>query len=663
MITKKGLVTSILSFFFLLNSTIILASPNTDAVVATEYAYVPVAYGQQNYQFYLDKLGVPEIRLIRRSRDYGKIHWVEILDRNNRTLKVFNDNYSVSLLGGGRYKDQAMLLVSALRLECEKNCIKNYLFGSNIINPYVDTSIMGSVFATLVLKNSNFMSMNKNGLLVHDVKSGSVKTIHSSIELTAGAIGSNIEGHWQAIAVGKNGEIMVADENGWNMLNLNLSEHGDRQGVLSIYPQEQGKALIAIYRFINEYNKGLYLLDYDLEAQKIDQQGWLFNSEDQNIGFDPSVYFNKANNKVIVSAINSTINNSPVYFTVSPNRMAGLKPEVPLHVQESGFAKEKFGSLTIGRAISQVSWAPYSVVKKDNVRYGEVKYITADSLFTSDIIEARLGNISLAINFLQNQAKDLSDSEIDETVSNNTVNNLTKNASSYLYSTVDFHGLLNASSSLRLLLEHGKTNGVAEINILDKDKEYLDFTSKYNRFALLAIQERGRYQGVDYVNYSMPSAVGFSDNNDVIKFTSYDPDSEFSSIRFVIGNDALAYAKRYETNYSRWYGSGGLNLGIGWATLSDQVKVDAKRSAGKSRAAKLPTFLVLGGEYELGYVWQKRSKSLGGFGYSAAIGYKINGNYLYGTTISSNVAVSSLFLEFTRLDVFHGPFLKANIVF
>ncbi len=665
MIMKEKAIFTYLTAWVLSCTLVILIPFDLKADENTEYSYVSATAGNQGYQQYLNELGIPRLYLVSKSSENNKIHWTEVIDRNNRVLKKFSDNYSVSSLGEGRYDGQAMLLVTSVLKECKKNCRQNYLFRSDFKISKTQSITEGGMFDSLVLKDGNFMSLTHYGLQIQDIRSGRIKTIPAPVEITDGIIGSNIDGQWMATAVTDQGEVLLADETGWSFLNLILAAHGDRNGILSIYPQSQDKALIAIYRYINEYNKGLYLVDYDMNTKTTNSQGWLFNSEDRNIGFDPDIYFNKKTNKVIVSAKNSSKENEYVHFPLPTKLLSGLQAELPEHVLNSGFGNEKAGSFMMGGGISQVGWAARSKVEKNDITYTDVDYLIADSIFLSANFEARIGDTSLTINYLQNRAEQLADDEIDDAVSHSGARFLTKEASSYLFSTIDFQGMLGASSSLRLMLERGKTKGVAEVNELNQDKIYSSFTTQYDRIGLLNMQERGFYFGGDYVNYAMPSAVGFSDNTAAIAYSGYDPDFEFSTIRFVTGYDALAYARRYETNYSRWYWAGGINLGLGWASLSSQLEDDAKQKTGKTEVASLPLFFAIGGELEFGYIWQKRSKTLGGAGYSTAVGYKLNGNYLAAGqgNDTSNDQVDSLFLEFSRSDLFYGPFFKANIIF
>ncbi|MEA3383284.1 MAG: hypothetical protein U9Q20_01220 [Campylobacterota bacterium] len=78
--------------------------------------------------------------------------------------------------------------------------------------------------------------------------------------------------------------------------------------------------------------------------------------------------------------------------------------------------------------------------------------------------------------------------------------------------------------------------------------------------------------------------------------------------------------------------------------------------------------MTLAADYamDFGYIWQQKSKTLKGLGYSTQIGYKLRGTY-YGSGSSSDSESDSdsndLTLEFSRNDMWHGPYVSFNIIF
>ena len=161
----------------------------------------------------------------------------------------------------------------------------------------------------------------------------------------------------------------------------------------------------------------------------------------------------------------------------------------------------------------------------------------------------------------------------------------------------------------------------------------------------------------------MPSAVGFSDSNKSIVYSNFDSDFGFQALRLVTGYDAFSYSERYETDINQFYWSGNLNIGIGIADLSSQIKQQALTETGKSKIST-PIYLTVGADLELGYLWQRRFKSAQGLGYSFGLGYQASYSLLgAGQSDESDADADTLYLEFSRTDLMHGPFVRANIIF
>ena len=656
--------------FFLTTSQNILAT--TDNPSSTnEYAFAPVAEGKASHDHYLDQQGINRLRLESRSDDSGN-SWQVIVDNHGKLHKRFSSSLSVRFYAEGRYAKESLLLVGTTRQNCKKNCSDYYRYSTQsktiklnrMTIPSAPLAItrkmaMSDTFDSLVFENGEAVALTHSGLIFQDHQGNPASVMNGPVEFVSGTIGNNIEGQWIATGISDDGGIYLFDSGSWSELNLRLAAHGDRQGIISVNPINQEKALVGLYRYINEYNKGLYILEYSRKERQVTSEGWLFNSEEINIGFDPSIYLDPRSQEVVIGATNSSNGQGPVHFRVPQSQMSHLQAQLPDHVWDSGFTEEKSVSFMLGGGISHISWIADSKVEKDDIVYNEVDYLISDSLFVSYNMEGRFNDTSITLNYLQNQADELADEQ-----ANQVARQLTKKASSYLFSTIDTK--ISASSSLRLQLERGETNGIAKVKYADGRNDFTPFSTKYTRLALLVMKERGLYMGGDYIDYTMPSAIGFSDSSKNIRYAGFDPELGFSSVRFIIGHDTLAYAKRYEADYSHFYMSGAFNIGVGWASISDEIIEDAKQQTGKSDVGDIPLFLSIGGDMDLGYIWQQRSKSLNGLGYSIAIGYRINLNYLssgQSKKSDSDIDADALALEFERYDIFHGPFLKANIIF
>jgi hypothetical protein len=628
---------------------------------AQELSFTKGSSSGEDYTRYLDKRGIPAVKLKTYCSKNRKICWSVAVDQSGKKIKKFNSNDSVIGRAWGRYDEVAYLLVSRIYTCGKRTCSEELLISSKRNVTTISTlPWQGNTLATRVGKKGELYAVTRDAFISRRSGKRSESLVWPEPMVSA-RIGFNIDGIISAIMVAESGQLYWSDGKQLKRLNVQLAAHADRMGVSAIYPWNRNTHYIALYRYINEYNKGLYVFRFDSVSGK-EEGGWLFNSEDRNIGFDPGIYHNKSNGKIVVMATNSS-DKSRSFFRLSEKDFLKMSPKFPEHVRKGGFEEEKLVSFILGGGISQVSWGATSKIEKDDIVYTDIDYLIADSFFKSVHLEGRIGDTSLAISYLQNQSEGLVANEIDS-IGNSTSRNLSKVASSYLFSTVDFHGLLSSSSMLRIQTEIGETNGIAKVSHNDGSVVFQDFSTEMNRVAVLSMMERGNFMGVDYIKYTMPSAIGFSDSSKSIVYANFDPKFGFQALRFVGGYDALAYARRYETDYSRFYWTGSGNIGIGWAKISSEIKQDVLASTGATEIDDLPIYVTMGAYLELGYLWQQRFRRFSGLGYSISLGY--SGNYSRmkaGQSEDSEPVAGTLYMEFERDDLMHGFFLKANIIF
>ncbi len=117
--------------------------------------------------------------------------------------------------------------------------------------------------------------------------------------------------------------------------------------------------------------------------------------------------------------------------------------------------------------------------------------------------------------------------------------------------------------------------------------------------------EGGNYIGLEFLNYRIPSAVGFSDDWGSIVLIGFDPNFTLNSLLLVLGYDHVSYARRYETNFEGFYFAGNGDLGLGIAEVSSYLKERAKTTAGADEV-QIPLYLVLKAYGEVGYLYQRR---------------------------------------------------------
>jgi hypothetical protein len=387
--------------------------------------------------------------------------------------------------------------------------------------------------------------------------------------------------------------------------------------------------------------------------------GWIFNSAKRNVGFDPSMYY--ADETLYIGTKDST-NREDVYMAVSASECLKLGEQIPEHTLD--FQQQSMVDLLVGVGFSQTNWYANSEIDDVNsdsdVEYGSVSYDIGASIYKSLYFQGRVNNSQISISYLENEAEQ--------------AGGLTAKASKILNVLFDFDGLVSDSSTLRVKVTKGNINGVATFEdksntdasfTTTSDDRVTEFESELVTYGIYLMKERGYYGGLEYTNYTTPSAVGFSNSSKNMEYYGMDKEFEISTYSLVFGYDEISYAKRYEVDLSRWYLQG--FGGIGWANydLSSQTKSIIK-DISDSKKINYTGSVAFSGELEIGYIFQQRFKLARGLGYSFTGGYKVRGSYNgSGQSDDSDDSIESneLELEMSRYDIWHGPFVSANFIF
>jgi len=633
-----------------------------------EYSFVPMREGTRPLEHYYDQAGIPNISSASKCSGEGDSRrcWPVIVNQRGDVLQRGSGKDILSISATGRYRDQAYGLVLSGQkyaimddhgdterfrsdyrevIEGGRRLVKGFRKDREILDTIVDKN--GRIIA---LTSKNIVSVSRDG---------SVTPLLSSTQrLTHGKLQNNADGAIAAIAVTVTDQILISNLQQWIITDLTLNKHGDQEKIFGVYPDSQQEVYGVVYKYVSPYNKGLYLLNADFRTSTSHSK-ILFNSEKRNVGFEPTIH--TEGDMIIVNTSDST-NHKSVHFRLSKAEADTSDYEVPYarHLIDLREANERFLSFLVGSGTRYLLWQAASDVKMDDTTYAEASYDISDALLFSAQAEARLGKIRFVLSYLQNQAQKYTSEKAEE-----LGGDLTKHASRFLLGALNFDGLISESSTLRLVAEYSEINGVATIEQEEQIVEdLLEFETKYQRFGVLYIRERGGYWGLDYTHYTMPSVIGFSDDSKEIVYTTFDSEFGMNKISFLGGYDKLASAKRYETNYNGLYLNGNFGLGIGWYDISDAIEKEAQNQTGTSKILQ-PGRLTLEGMVEIGYLFQRRSKALKGLGYVINVGYRGKGVFWSTGQFEDDEAIDAdhLALEFNRGDLLHGPFVQVSLVF
>ena len=269
----------------------------------------------------------------------------------------------------------------------------------------------------------------------------------------------------------------------------------------------------------------------------------------------------------IISSTNSS-DDKKVHFRISNTALNGIENNVyPSHLTKN-LCQEKGGSFLMGGGFSNISWIASSKVEKDDKTYLDVDYDIFDSLFYMVQLEGRIGYTRLSLTYLRHKAKEIAEDKPEEIEG--------QLANYFIKGGMDFYGLLSKSSSFRLVLEKSQISGIAKVKIGDALVTTEEFVSKYDRYAALAMHEKGLYYGFQYEKYAMPSAIDFSNQSQRIVYSELDPEFGIEKASLLLPYDELAYSTRYETNYQDLYFAGNIGVGLAWLSVSDNIDILAK---------------------------------------------------------------------------------------
>jgi len=604
--------------------------------------------GSSSVQQYFDNIGIANVYVSSVCRDNcsgSGCCYPVIKNNQGQVLQRYGSQTHVSTIANGRYKSGAYLLYLYSYGSGDSYHSEHFLINQKGEHFNVPSYKSDNVLASIIDENRALFQVADDGLYRNGVR------IAKSEALEQAVLQNNPQGDIAIVAINTNRVVLASDSVNWKNAGIVLAQHSDVKGILAAYPQTNKRYYISVYNRINLYNKGLMGAVIDFKDDSV-SAGWLLNTSDENIGFDPELYL--VEDSVVVSVYNSSTRQSNS-LRLTQEEFASVGTTLPEHT--IGFESEEFLGFVAGARLSQLSWIASSKVEPKSVNYGEVTYDIGDALYKTLYFEGKVGNINLALSYLRGEAQEKG--------------GLTASASEALNFVVDFNQLFSPSSSLRVSFEDATINGVATFHTdfnslsITPDGTQEAFSSKLTRFNVLNMLERGWFFGGAYTQYKTPSAVGFSNSSKNIEVVALDKEFEIESYEFVFGYDEISYASRYETDMSRFYVQAMGGIGASVFSLSSQTRQAVEARSGKS--VENSTYsIALEGSVDVGYIYQQRFKAARGLGYSLSGGYHVRGS-LNGMGQSENsdktVDVDALVLEMSRYDVWHGPYVSFNVIY
>lgn len=613
-----------------------------------EYFISDLHNGARSLDSYYDALGIPNLYrdTVCRKQCENDCCYDVFKNRSGAIVKSFSTSDSVSTIARNRYKNKSFLLYNYTH-GSGKDRVTDIILVDNHLNYYNISYLPLGGYDTAISKDGKIIEVTKNGIYIDG------NHILDKMNFESAVISNDYKGNIAVAGIEKGlRSVYVSNLKKIKPANINLASRSDKNNILAVYPSDSTIYVVA-YNLINIYNKGLLGAEVDFK-NNVTKSGWIYNNEHKNIGFYPQIYLENKN--LYVKTYNSGEDKN-VHFLITQQELDRINKSAP---DREGFEDESMVSFTIGAGVSYLGWSAHtSADDQDNKSYGEIKYDIANTLYKKVWLQGRVGDTQLAVSYMKNEAE--------------KQGGLTKKASNLLSAMVDIDGLISDSGALRIAYESANINGIG--SFIDKhigaatnvtlSENSIEFESKLERFSLLEMQEKGFYTGLEYTKYQTPSAVGFSGSSKNMEYYGADEKFGITNIELVSGYDTASYAKRYETDFSKFYFQGLFGLGVSLYDMSSDFKKRVEEQSNKKIVNSNYSF-VIDAQIEVGYVWQQRFKVLKGFGQAFDLGMKARGAYTgVGQSDNSDSSIESnqLSMEMSRTDVWYGPYLNYSIVF
>ena len=637
-------MSTIKQFIFILLTFILTLHAGDD-----EHALFPVIKGGMTSNQYFNQQNIPNIYTTHRTKKNCKenCNYPVVVDANGNALRTYANGSSLGTIAYGRYENIAYLQYTHNYPCGEKSCSTTHLL-DNTGQVYTPLQKSLSAYDRLISKDRKMYELKGGGIYINGIAK-----VKSNKLLVSGKLNNNPLGDITAVAIDKHDVICMSNMDTWWTSTIHLSEHGDRDDILAIYPKNHDELMVVVYKYTNIYNKGLMVARINMQTSK-EESGLLFNAANHNVGFSPSIYWQNGIN--YVSAKDSTkrervsIQFSDLDFTA----IASIE-NYPEHIK--GFEEEEYFTFLLGTRLAQYNWDAKSYVEQQDVKYSKMEYDISDSIYTALYFEGRIKNVEVGVSYLQNWVEEQGTSS--------------KVASKVFSVFVGFNDLFSKSSSLRIEIEKANISGSASYTRNDNtglttgpSSQTEFFEEKFTDLSVKIMFERGWFAGLEYMDFTLPSAVGFSNSVKQMEYITIDPSFNVENYMFIAGYDEISYARRYETDLSHFYVQGTFGFGISTFTLSTATRQQVENDTSKQIQSSYS--VVFTGEANTGYIWQSRFKELRGFGYAFTTGLKARGSWTsIGQSKESDTTIdaSNLALEMERYDVWYGPYVSFNLLF
>lgn len=563
--------------------------------------------------------------------------------------KTFRFNHTAYIVSTARYSNKSFAVVSQSQIDGNGELVSSqneyyFIDGQKKIKR-VDNPLCSSAISSSITSDGRWVCLGHTSIEIHSNTTSIKYKLPTNAKL--GIINNNLDGELAVAIVSIATKqlyyanlraIEAQGDTAWQATPIFLHNRSDLRNIIATYPTGNDSGVVALYEYINVFNKGVNLYKFDHSGVNYRV---VTNNEVDNWGQSPQVF--KAADQYIITA-QSKFNSNRKSYSVNESEMSHQETYVNNHSDTSQF------DFLAGYGIQYNNWEAWQSVGD----YVKTEYVIESSLLHSVYMQARMRDTQLSLEYLKNIAEEKSDDDVGESID-------------FLTGLVDFNAFFSGADTLRLKVDWLKSSGTATYKASSRDycveglcQISKGFSSEYIAVDTLVFSEGGSFIGLSFSNYAIPSAIGLQTATESMRGITFDEHYEQNKLMFVAGKDAAAYAARYELDYSAFYFLPIVGIGAVQHKISDDAIERALDGSNKDVIGEFA--LALTGTLDAGYIFQRRWLESRGLGFSLQAGIKAKYDWVMGAPFTSDSHLDYE-IAYERSDLWWGPYLQGNLIF
>ena len=446
------------------------------------------------------------------------------------------------------------------------------------------------------------------------------------------------------VYIGNDYLIYIQTGDKFQAIDIGLNSGSDIKNILSVYKASEAELYIGAYLYRNNLNKSLSIFkvikntDGSLQSTEMLIQ----NSTNGSISLNPDIYLNQGD--IILSSFDKK---EKRYWSIP---VSEFKPS-NLNFDSS----EDIIDLNVSYSISQ----PNRRIEQDASGFyfskdlGKTRYTLNESEIVKYTLQGKVMGTPIVLMITENKLIE----------NKNTADSA---AIKKIYASIGFDQFFKGGDGLRIDVSNESIAGTANYTDYISSNTYY-FDNKNSSIGVFKTFEQGRFIGLSYSKSKIPSVIGFYSYNERDDIAFFDNNFKTETLTIQSGSDNAQFTNRYLFNHADYFVNWNAGGGAYTYGISRDVIERANRHFYSTRSSAADIGFTINGSISIGYGMQARSEVLKGLGLSLEASYTLNyllyfdnlSQYKERYELPDNKYVSA----FRREEIWHGPQLKAGIVF